>query len=207
MKVMEYDVNIKVTKFIRGKGLCEQLVDYTENNEKENEEVVLVHEDNEPIVVAVPPTSWVQEMMNFLQTGECPKGLNNSKQRYYRLQDIPYIILDGIFFRKDFNGVFLTCIDSYQTDKILEEFHNGPAGGHFAPWTTTLKIMRGGYFWPDLHKDAYAWVRKCKNCVVFAGKQKIAALPLQPVQIEQPFMKWGLDFIRVINPPSSSRHK
>lgn len=35
----------------------------------------------------------------------------------------------------------------------------------------------------------------------------MVALPLQPVQIEQPFMKWGLDFIRVINPPSIFGHK
>lgn len=78
--------------------------------------------------------------------------------------------MDGLLFRKDFNGVFLRCVDSDQTDRILEKFHNGLAGGHFAPWTATLKIMRARYFWPDLHKDAYAWVRNSKNCATFAGK-------------------------------------
>lgn len=42
---------------------------------------------------------------------------------------------------------------------------------------------------------------------MFARKEKLAALPLQPIQVEQPFMKWGLDFIGVINPPSSVGHK
>ncbi|XP_059073532.1 uncharacterized protein LOC131874260 [Cryptomeria japonica] len=42
---------------------------------------------------------------------------------------------------------------------------------------------------------------------MFAGKGKVAALPLQPIQVEKPFMKWGLDFIGFINPPSSASHK
>lgn len=32
-------------------------------------------------------------------------------------------------------------------------------------------------------------------------------IPLQPIQVEQTFMKWGLDFIGVINPPSILEHK
>ncbi|KAH9294780.1 hypothetical protein KI387_038368, partial [Taxus chinensis] len=38
-------------------------------------------------------------------------------------------------------------------------------------------------------------------------KKKYAALPLQPIQVNQPFAQWGLDFIGMINPPSSTRHK
>lgn len=30
---------------------------------------------------------------------------------------------------------------------------------------------------------------------------------MNPIQVEQPFAKWGLDFIGPINPPSSTRHK
>ena len=35
----------------------------------------------------------------------------------------------------------------------------------------------------------------------------MAALPLQPIQVDQPFMKWGLEFIGTINPPSSIGHR
>ncbi|KAH9292619.1 hypothetical protein KI387_042195, partial [Taxus chinensis] len=38
-------------------------------------------------------------------------------------------------------------------------------------------------------------------------KQKLAALPLHPIQVDQPFVQWGLDFIGMINPPSSDGHK
>ena len=67
--------------------------------------------------------------------------------------------------------------------------------------------MKVDYYWLDVFKDAHAWVRKCKNYAIFARKEKLVALPLQPIQVDQPFMKWGLDYIGAINPPSSAGHR
>ena len=50
-------------------------------------------------------------------------------------------------------------------------------------------------------------MRKCEKCAFFSRKQKLSALPLHPIQVDQPFAQWGLDFIGPINPPSSSGHK
>lgn len=200
-KVMEYDVDIKVTKLIRGKGLFEQLAGNTNNSVDDKEKLVLSLQDQEQIVVPTPPTSWLQEMTHFLLTSECPHSLNKEKRRYY-IQSIPYLLLYSIAFRKYFHVVLLRCIAVDQDDRVLHEFHEGSAGGHLSLRSTALKIMKGGYYWPSLFKDAHSWVRKCKECAIFAVKEKLAALPLQPIQVEQPFMKWGLDFIGVINPPS-----
>ncbi|XP_059070534.1 uncharacterized protein LOC131860175 [Cryptomeria japonica] len=32
-------------------------------------------------------------------------------------------------------------------------------------------------------------------------------MPLKPVSMEEPFAQWGLDFVKMINPPSSAGHK
>ena len=50
-------------------------------------------------------------------------------------------------------------------------------------------------------------MRKCEKFAIFSGKKKLAALPLHPIQVDQPFSQWGFDFIGPINPPSSSGHK
>ena len=55
--------------------------------------------------------------------------------------------------------------------------------------------------------DFQRYVRKCEKCVFFPGKQKLAALPLHPIQVDHPFAQWGLDFIGHINLPSSFGHK
>lgn len=90
---------------------------------------------------------------------------------------------------------------------VLEEFHNGMFGGHYSTQKTTTKNMQDSYYWPDLFKDSHIWVRKCKECALFVGKQRLTALPLRPIQVDQPFIQWGLDFIGMINPPSSEGNK
>ena len=90
---------------------------------------------------------------------------------------------------------------------MIKELHDGPDGGHFSARTTAMKIMRAGYYWPSLFHDCHRYVRKCEKCAFFSGKQKLAALPLHPIQVDQHFSQWGLDFIGPITPPSSSSHK
>ncbi|KAH9296738.1 hypothetical protein KI387_044766, partial [Taxus chinensis] len=54
--------------------------------------------------------------------------------------------------------------------------------------------------------DASKWVGKCEACQTFVGRPKLAALPLKPVVIDEPFQQWGLDFIGTLNPNSSARN-
>lgn len=99
--------------------------------------------------------------------------------------------------------MLLRYVDGDKVNKLFEEFHDG--GGNFSPKTTTYKIMRAGY--PNLFKDAHAWVRKCKRFALFAGKERLVALPLWPILVNQPLMRWSIDFVGTINPNSSAGHK
>ena len=110
-------------------------------------------------------------------------------------------------FKKYLNGVLVRCIKLDQVDMIMKEFHDGPNGRHFSIRTIVMKIMRTGYYWPSLFSDAHKYVRRCKTCAFFLGKQRLAALPQYPIQVDQPFAQWGLDFIGPINPPSNTGHK
>jgi hypothetical protein len=76
--------------------------------------------------------------------------------------------------------------------KVLQEFHEGVCGGHFAPTTTSHRIMRVGYYWPSIFKYSYSMIIKCISCHKFSGKMKKATIPLQPITIEEPFAQWGL---------------
>lgn len=123
------------------------------------------------------------------------------------MQSIPYVFIDGILFRKDFNGTLIRCIEEDQAERMVKELHDGLDGGHFLARTTTMKIMRVGHYWPSLFHDCHIYVRKCEKCAFFSGKQKLASLPLHPIQVDQPFAQWGLVFVGPINPPSSAGHK
>ncbi|KAH9293759.1 hypothetical protein KI387_041035, partial [Taxus chinensis] len=207
-RVMEYDIEIKVTKLVCGRGLCEQLASALQEEVNSEKEVVFVLQNNqEEGRDDVPAPCWTQDMVHFLQMGMCPHWMSKAKRRHFRLQAIPYVFIDGVLFKRDINGVLLRCIGTDQVERVLQEFHVEAAGGHFALRVITLKIMKAGYYWPRVFSDCFTWIKRCKSYAFFKGKEKLAALPLHPISVDQPFMQWGLDFIGVINPNSSQGHK
>ncbi|KAH9317945.1 hypothetical protein KI387_019714, partial [Taxus chinensis] len=62
------------------------------------------------------------------------------------------------------------------------------------------------YYWPNFFRDASKWVDKCEAYQTFVEGPKLASLPLKPVVSEEPFQKWGLDFIETLNPPLIAGH-
>ena len=88
----------------------------------------------------------------------------------------------------------------------MAEFHEGICGGHYNWRATTHKILKAGFYWPKLFGDVFAWVRACEKCQKFSERQKLVALPLIPVHVDEPFKQWGIDFIGEIHPPSSVQH-
>ena len=83
--------------------------------------------------------------------------------------------------------MLLRCLEKEEALKVLSSLHEGPAGGHFGAEVTANKILRDGYYWSTLFKDAHAHVRKCEECQKSAGREKRPTFPLQPVEIENLF--------------------
>eukprot|EP00253_Pinus_taeda_P036018 PITA_36018 len=143
----------------------------------------------------------------YLKNGYAPPNLSYKNKRAIRLKAKNFTIIDDVLFRKNYDSVLLRCLQKQEARRVLQELHDGPAGGHFGADTTAHKIIHAGYYWPTLFRDAHEYVRKCQNCQTSSGIQKKSAFPLQPVNIEQPFEQWGLDIIGEITPNSSKQHK
>jgi len=107
----------------------------------------------------------------------------------------------------NYDSVILRCLEKYEAKKVLQELHDGLAGGHYARDATAHKILRVGYYWPTLFKCTHSYIRKFQVCQTTAGRQKKPSLPLQPVNIEQPFYQWRLDIIGEIVSHSSKHHR
>ena len=116
--------------------------------------------------------------------------LHNSiikKKIAWRLKAKQYQIIDNLLFREAYDFVQLRCLEKYEAQRVLQEINDGPAGGNFGGDTTAHKILHARYYWPTLFKNAHAYVRQCKTCQTDVGRQSKLALPLQPINIEQPF--------------------
>jgi hypothetical protein len=51
------------------------------------------------------------------------------------------------------------------------------------------------YWWPTLFKDIHDFCKSCDNCQKIGGFKTKSLAKLVTALLEEPFMKWGLDFI------------
>eukprot|EP00253_Pinus_taeda_P018096 PITA_18096 len=94
-----------------------------------------------------------------------PESSSEEVQTYeVSLNDIESLYADTIYYLK--NG----CLEKTESEKVLQELHDGPAGGHYAGDATAHKILRARYYWPRLFKDSHSYVRKCQIFQTTAGR-------------------------------------
>ena len=104
--------------------------------------------------------SWYRDLIHYLQQGYLLEHWNSKQRRALHLKSTSYQIIDGVLFKKNYDVLFLRCLEQEDASKVVKELHDGPARGHFLGDITTQKILRAGYYWPTLFKDTHAYVRK-----------------------------------------------
>ena len=57
------------------------------------------------------------------------------------------------------------------------------------------KLVRAGYYWPTMQKDAEAYVKTCDKCQRFSNIIRQPAEELTPMMAPWPFAQWGLDIM------------
>eukprot|EP00253_Pinus_taeda_P013163 PITA_13163 len=201
--LQEYDLEIKPAKIVRGQGFCRLLVgasNVLKSSDTDQPETI-----NQ--VSFIDSKSQYSDLIFYLKNGYAPPNLSYKNKRAIRLKEKIFTIIDHVLFRQNYDSVLLRCLEKLEAQRVLQELHDEPAGGHFGADTTAHKVIHAGYYWPTLFRDAHEYVRKCPSCQTSNGRLKKSAFPQHPVNIEQPFEKWGLDTIGEITPNSSKQHK
>ncbi|MCO5600642.1 hypothetical protein L7F22_054757 [Adiantum nelumboides] len=101
----------------------------------------------------------------------------------------------GALYRLGKDGVLRRCVQEEERIELLEEAHEGDAGGHMSGEVTTRKLLQAGYWWNSMFKDAQEWVKECDACQQTGRPLAKDMGPLQPIQPLAPFMKRGIDFM------------
>eukprot|EP00253_Pinus_taeda_P020176 PITA_20176 len=209
--LLEYDVDIKPTKLIKGQGLAKLIAETNLQALDINLIAAMSDEDEENPSVQVSEmflsSPWYVDILYVLQHLSSPPGMPRNRSRTLKLKAAKFCILDSTLFCKDPGGMLLNCLVEEEAKRVVEDFHRGDCGGHLFWKTTTNKILRAGYYWPSLFLDVYKAIKNCHESQIFQGKQKLQPLPLKPIEVSAPFQQWGLDFIGEIHPASSGQHR
>ncbi|GKV48818.1 hypothetical protein SLEP1_g55610 [Rubroshorea leprosula] len=78
---------------------------------------------------------------------------------------------------------------------LVNEVHKGVCESHIGARTLAHKVLRQGYYWPNMYKDATQFVQRCQRCQFFAHLIHQPAEELTTLLAPWPFAQWGLDLL------------
>ncbi|KAI3739893.1 hypothetical protein L2E82_30305 [Cichorium intybus] len=137
--------------------------------------------------------TWSTPFMEYLQHGTLPE--DDTEARKIRVKAPNFAIIEGNLYKKGYLTPWLKCITKEEGRCALNEIHSGLAGAHEGARALTGKILRMGFYWPDIHADAMEITRKCTECQTFSPTQNLPAAPLTSITSPWPFFQWGIDIV------------
>ena len=146
------------------------------------------HKDSE-----INSESWMNPIREYLQND---KILNDEKNpKAFRMKVSRFTIVQNILYRKSLAGPYLRCLEYPETEDVLKDIHEGDCGNHAGGRSLFSKVLRTGYYWPTMKKDAMEFARKCDSCQRHGNVPHQPAEPMYPILSPWPFMKWGMDIV------------
>ena len=162
--------------------------------------------DENLFAISTIPT-WYGLIAEFLATHLLPETLSKNERRKVRINSRHFVIVGGKLYRRGIDGVLRRCVMAEEIPVILSACHDSARGGHFSGMLTGQKVLRAGYYWPTLFRDAHEYAKRCDACQRYARNDLRMSLPLQVSLPLAPFEKWGIDYIGEVHPSSSNGMK
>ena len=120
--------------------------------------------------------SWMDPIWDYLKGGLLPSDPKEAAK--LRTRSAKFTIHKERLYKRGFFAPILKCIEGRDADYVLKEVHEGVCRNHIGAWALERKVLRQGYYWPTILRDATDLVRKCKICQEHA---KISHLPSEPL--------------------------
>ncbi len=112
----------------------------------------------------------------------------------------PFTLKNGELYRMGQNSRLSQCLTTTKAHMVMSELHERPSGRHFAIEITQIKILDVGYWSPTMYKDVHDYCKSCNACQKLRGLVTQSLAKLVIIFLEEPFMKWGFDFVGPIKP-------
>src|SRR3954464_14852550 len=87
------------------------------------------------------------------------------------------------------------CVPEHEQGEILRKCHGSAYGGHHAGDRTAQKVLKSGFYWPTLFKDARKFLLSCDECQRVGNISRRNEMPMNYSLVIEPFDCWGFDFM------------
>src|SRR6185295_5589696 len=136
-----------------------------------------------------------EQLVTYLSTLVLPPSVPIEKHKHFRQSASYYLVRGTLLYRKNKQNPdhSLRVVTQKDMETVLRAFHEDPLAGHFGVDRTYQKIAEW-YYWLDLRKQVYDFVRTCDTCQR-RGPPPKRPEPLHPIRVGEPFDRVGIDIV------------
>ncbi|GKV42235.1 hypothetical protein SLEP1_g49664 [Rubroshorea leprosula] len=91
-------------------------------------------------------------------------------------ESISVHLVNDVLYKRSFSLPLLRCLNPYEAEYALWEVHEGVYRSHIGARTLAHKVLRQGYYWPNMYKDATQFVQRCQKCPFMKGVRGVTHL-------------------------------
>ena len=104
------------------------------------------------------------------------------KAKKLKLRSARYVLINELLYKRGFSQPYLRCLAPDEVNYVLREVYEGACGNHSGARSLIHKVIRAGYYWPNMQADAKAYVKVCDQC------QRFSNIPRQPSKYLTPMI-------------------
>ena len=71
------------------------------------------------------------------------------------------MLIKDVLYKRGFSRPYLRCLNCKESDYVMREVKKGICGNHLGTRSLVHMLIRAGYYWPTMLKDAQAYVKAC----------------------------------------------
>lgn len=135
---------------------------------------------------------WRASVIQILKSDDHAEGTMNRKEKILRAN---FFLMGGFLYMRSFTRPYLKCLSEQEGEYLLREMHEGAAGAQKGFKDLARKVLRDGFFWPTIEKDAKGLVKQCEHCQKHGRLIHKPAEEMGAMFSPYPFNKWGIYII------------
>ena len=109
--------------------------------------------------------NWTMPLIAYLRSGILPDVKDVARK--LKIQASRFVLIRDVLYKRGFSRLYLRCLSHDEADYMMREVHDGICGNHSGARSLAHKLIRAGYYWPTMLKDAQTYVKTCEKCQRF----------------------------------------
>ena len=91
-------------------------------------------------------------IISYLRDGSLPEDRNTSHR--LKVQSTRFVMMEDVLYKRGFSRPYLRCLTFGEANYAMRKVHEGVCRNHSRARSLVHKLIRAGYYYSTMQKDA-----------------------------------------------------